>query len=158
MSENDKRWDGGVHRGAESASPYALSRGGPAFGLVDAAREIERADAMLGAVVGGRLEQIAEQIRALQDQARDVLERARRDADLHRAECRFVKKPGGVYHLYRRADGRAYFSMISPDEWGASPPDAFEGSWRVEVDLSFSPAASEPRDAVASARRLLATR
>jgi hypothetical protein len=123
----------------DRASPYPVSRLAPAFTLVDVAREIEDADRMLGAVVGGQLDVIAEQIRALQEKARTILDGAKRAADLHRAACNFRKRPGSTYHLYRRPNGEAYFSMLSPEEWGGSPPHAYEGSFRLEVDMSWTP-------------------
>ncbi|HEU4408871.1 MAG TPA: DUF2452 domain-containing protein [Polyangiaceae bacterium] len=130
---------GGRHGGPEHASPYPLSRLAPRFDLVDAAREIQQADTLLGAVVGNKLSLIADQIRALQAQARAVVEEARESSDLHRVECRFQKAAGGIYHLYRRPDGKRYFSLLSLDDWGGSPPHAFEGSFRLEADMSFTP-------------------
>lgn len=134
-----KRHDGGLHQGPDHSSPYPLSRMTRTFDLVDVAREIQRADAMTSAVVGNKLKLIADQIRALQDQARGILERAERDAKLHRARCNFSKTPGSVYHLYRRPDGELYFSMLSPADWKGNPPHAFEGSYKLEVDQSYTP-------------------
>lgn len=51
----------------------------------------------------------------LQDQARQVLVKAKRDADLHHIACNFVKVPGNVYHLYERISGQKYFGMLSPN-------------------------------------------
>jgi len=123
----------------ERASPYPLSRLAPPFDLIDIAREIQNADRMLGAVVGGQLDVIAKQIQVLQDQARGLLEKARVAGELHRAGCHFKKRPGHIYHLYRRSDGVAYFSMLSPGDWGGEPPHPFEGSFRLEIDQSFTP-------------------
>ena len=122
----------------DRAMPYPVSRLAPRFDLVDVAREIQDSDRMLGAVVGGQLDVIARQIRRLQEEAQSILERARQSADLHRASCNFKKRPGAVYHLYRRSPTDAYLSMLSPDEWGGSPPHPFEGSYRLELDLSFT--------------------
>lgn len=123
---------------SDRAATYPVSRLGARIELLDVAREIQDADRMLGAVVGGQLDVIAEQIRALQEKARSILERAREAGELHRASCQFKKRPGAVYHLYRRANGDRYFSMLSPDEWGGSPPHPFEGSFRLEVDMSWT--------------------
>ncbi|AUX49014.1 hypothetical protein SOCE26_105590 [Sorangium cellulosum] len=131
---------GGRHEGPARTSPYPLSRLSAPHELVDVAREIQQADALLGAVTGGKLALIARQIRSLQEQAREVLEAAKRDGELHRAACNFKKRPGHVYHLYRRGDGVRYLSMLSPEEWGGSPPHVFEGSYRLEVDMSWTPA------------------
>jgi hypothetical protein len=130
----------------------------PVFDLVDTAREIAKADALVAAVTSEKLGQIAEQIRTLQEQARTVLARAHRDAELHRAECRFQKVPGQTYHLYRRErDGSnaLYFSMLSLDDWRGRAPDVFVGSYRLEADLSFT--GDDERDA-RDARSLAAKR
>jgi len=95
---------------------------------------------MLSAVVGGKLEAIARQIRALQLEAQRTLEQARLQAELHRAACSFKKRPGHVYHLYERADGERYFSLLSLDDWGGRPPHAYRGSYRLEADMQFTPA------------------
>lgn len=120
------------------SSPYPLSRLSPRIELVEVAREIEAADRLLGAVVGGQLEVIAEQIRNLQNQARAILDRAELAADLHRASCNFKKRAGHVYHLYCRPNGAKYLSMLSPAEWGGTPPHSFEGSFRLELDMGWT--------------------
>ncbi len=160
MSSDDeftRHSSGGKHRGPEHASPYPVSRLAPAFDLVDVAREIQKADALIVDVASEKLRIIAEQIHALQEQARAIMADARRDADLHRAVCNFVKRPGKIYHLYRKANDTLYFSMLSPDDWKGAPPDAFEGSFRLELDSSWTPvekiAEREPRRA--EMRRLL---
>jgi hypothetical protein len=126
-------------RAPSAASRYPLSRLSAKHDLIDMAREIQAADSMLSAVVGGELEAIARQIRALQEQAQRTLQRAQRDAELHRARCSFKKRPGLIYHLYRRADDDRYFSMLSPEDWRGSPPHAYEGSYRLEADMRFTP-------------------
>jgi hypothetical protein len=104
----------------------------------------------------GKLKVLAEQMRALQAEARRVLEQARESQALHRAECNFVRQPGKVYHLYRRDNGRCYFSLLSPEEWGGQPPHPYEGAYRLEADLSWTPAGEEaPDEAGEAARRLL---
>jgi hypothetical protein len=130
---DEKRYDGPSH-----AAPYGLSRMAPAYDLVDVAAQIQKADQTLATMTGGKLAVIAEQIARLQEQARMLLERARRDAELHRARCNFEKKPGSVYHLYRREDGSVWFSLLGPNEWTRAQPHTFEGSYRLEVDMSFT--------------------
>jgi hypothetical protein len=127
----------GRYQGPARAAPYGLSRMAPAYDLVDVAAEIQRADSMLATVTGGKLDVIAEQIRALQDKARTLLEQARRDAELHRIKCSFEKRIGGVYHLYTEADGTTWFSLIGPGEWRTKQTHTFEGSYRLEMDMSF---------------------
>jgi len=110
----------------------------PSYDLVDVAAQIQQADETLAMMTSGKLEVIAEQIQKLREQARDILERARRDAELHRAQCSFEKKPGGVYHLYRKDDGVLWFSLLAPEEWSSKQPQTFEGTYRLEVDMSFT--------------------
>ncbi len=135
----ERKHDGPNHRGPEQASPYGLSRLAPAIDLVDVARAVQAADVAIGNVAAGKLRIIAEQIRALQAQAQTVLGDAHRAAELHRATCRFHKRIGQVYHLYLRESGERYFSMLSPEEWGAQLRDAHEGSYRLESDMSWTP-------------------
>ena len=103
--------------------------------LIELARVVQAADSHLKAVVGGKLELISEQIKALQEQARQVLVGAKVDLELSHAKCNFQRKPGNTYHLYKKVVGMSdevgedfedfetYFSMLSPLEWGGAPPD-----------------------------------
>ncbi|MCA9604082.1 MAG: DUF2452 domain-containing protein [Myxococcales bacterium] len=131
--------DGKKHEGPARTSPYPVSRLGARADLVDVAREIAEADRMVGSVVHGKLDVIAKQIRALQEEAQTIMEAARRDLELHHAECSFVKRVGATYHLYERPSGALYFSMLSPDDWGGAAPHPFRGSYRLEIDRSFTP-------------------
>ncbi|MEZ4286554.1 MAG: DUF2452 domain-containing protein [Polyangiales bacterium] len=121
----------------DHASPYPVSRLAPAFDLVDVAAEIQRADAMLGSVTRGKLAVIAEQMRALREQAEAILLSAKHDADLHRAQCAFTRRPGHVYHLYEKQNGERYLSMVSPAEWGTAP-HAHIGSYKLEFEMSWT--------------------
>lgn len=133
-----------------------MSRLAPPHQLVEVAAEIEKADVMIGAVVSNKLQVIVDQIRHLQQQASDILAQASRDADLHRATAAFKKKPGAVYHLYARSEDELYFSMLSPEDWG-DPPHPFRGSYRLEVDMSWTPIDQVPSkdEADALIQRLL---
>ncbi|HEX5656030.1 MAG TPA: DUF2452 domain-containing protein [Polyangiales bacterium] len=126
------------HRGPERASPYAVSRLSGPVSLVDAAREIERADQWIASTSNAKLEQIAAQMRALREQAEQVLSEAREHASLHRADARFARHPGKTYHLYERPDGARYWSMLSPDDWRGTAPHTFVGSYRLELDQSWT--------------------
>jgi hypothetical protein len=145
------------YEGPQRTAPYPMSRLSAPHDLVRTAEEIAAADALIGAVAGAELEAIAVQIRRLQDQAAEVLERARRDAQLHRAECRFKRRPGQICHLYVRADGSHYWSLLSPDDWRGSAPHAFVGSYRLENDQRWTPleAIAERDRERAQTRRLL---
>jgi hypothetical protein len=134
MSDGDEKY----YDGPSHAAPYGLSRLAPAYDLVNIASQIQKADETIATMTGGKLAVIAEQIARLREQAGVLLERARRDAELHRARCNFEKKPGRVYHLYRKSDGTLWFSLLAPDEWTAEQGQTFEGSYRLELDMSFT--------------------
>jgi len=127
------------HEGPSRTSPYPVSRLSAPIDLVDTAREIQEADQAINNRTSSKLTVIADQIRALQEQAREVLEESQRDMDLHRARCNFTRRPGSIYHLYEREDGELYFSMLAPEDWREGPPHAYKGSYRLEADLSWTP-------------------
>lgn len=156
MPDDLTRHDGRNVPGPARSSPYPVQRLAPVHDLVDAAKAIAEADRTIGMVVGAKLQVIADQIRALQAQAREILEHAQEAAALHRAECRFTRRPGHVYWLYRRPDGSLYFSMLSPDDWKGAPPHEHVGAYRLEADSSWSPADVAPPPDVASIRALVA--
>ncbi len=142
MSDDFKKHEGkgDIHQGEARSAPYPVSRLAATVDLVDIARQISQADAMVNTKVSAKLQLIAGQIQALQEEARKVLEQARQDQALHRAQCNFKRIPGRIYHLYGRADGSRYFSMLGPEEWGGKPPHEFIGSYRLENDMSWTPA------------------
>lgn len=139
--DHDPNGGSGRYRGESRAAPYALSRLSGPISLVDVAREIQAADTSIAAVASGKLEVIAEQMRLLRAQAEAVLAEARESAELHRVEARFKRIPGKTYHLYARPDGSRYWSLLAPADWGDAPPHSFEGSYRLELDQSFTPLA-----------------
>lgn len=162
MSDDTKRDEGNKHLGPARTSPYPVSRLAPVHDLVDVAKRIADADVMIGATAGAKLRIIADQIQALQEEARRILEDTRRDLDLHRARCSFVQRPGHTYHLYRRADGELWFSMIGPDEWSEAGDREYVGSYLLGLDQSWKrvepgevvDAGAQPQELV---RRLLGT-
>ena len=135
--DGEKKYSGGNVDGPDHASPYPVSRLGAPVSLVDTAKLIESASATVAMRTNAQLEVIVEQIRALQEQAKAIVERAGRDIDLIHAECRFRRVPGRIYHLYEKADGQRYFSMVAPDEYGYARP-GFVASFRYEHDESWT--------------------
>jgi hypothetical protein len=127
------------HQGTDHSAPYPVSRMAPSFELVNLAEEISQANATLAAHATSKLHLIANQIKALQDEARQVLEQTQRDQLLHRAQCNFKRQPGKIYHLYKKANGTSYFSMLTPAEWGNKPPHTFLGSYQLQMDMSWIP-------------------
>merc|ERR1712071_545877 len=62
--------------------------------LMELAGQIATADSHIKATTTNKLKTIKMQIEALQEQARQCLEDAKRDKQLHQAACNLVKKPG----------------------------------------------------------------
>ena len=85
-----------------------------------------------------KLSVIGEQIKFLQKQAHEILANASKDSELHNLPCNFVKSPGQIYHLYERPSGDKFWSMVSPEEFGSSCKNEHLGSYRMEVDRSFT--------------------
>lgn len=109
----------------------------PPIRLVDRAREIEAAEGTLKSQVDGKLELILKQIRVLQQEARDIIEQAHEDLELHRAKCNFEKQVGEEIFLYDKPDRGPYFSRLSPEDWNGQPPHAFLGGYRLRADRAF---------------------
>ncbi|KAF6025242.1 C1orf50 [Bugula neritina] len=107
--------------------------------LVELAQVVQRGDEGVHSAACNKLSVIADQIRYLQEQAKQVLEKAKRDSDLHHAACNIVKKPGSIYYLYERDSGQKYLSIISPQEWGSAAPRKYHGGYRLEVDRTWTP-------------------
>jgi hypothetical protein len=63
---------------------------------------------------------------------------------LNQAQCAFKRIPGKTYHLYRRANGRTFFSMLPPAEWGGSTPNCYGPAARESnlTDLFTHPRAA----------------
>ncbi len=138
MSDN-KKHTGDNHPGSDNTSPYPVSRLAPQVELVDLAKQIADADAMVNTRVSAKLQVIADQIRSLQKEALAVLEDAKQDQQLHRAACNFKRIPGKLYHLYRKPNGDIYFSMLAPGDWHGNAPHEYINSFRLENDMSWTP-------------------
>ncbi|XP_030632768.1 uncharacterized protein C1orf50 homolog [Chanos chanos] len=134
--------------GLQLVSTYQTNRIGDPMDLVALAQQVQKGDEFVRANACNKLTVIADQIRYLQEQARKVLEDAKKDADLHHAACNVVKKPGNMYYLYLRESGQRYFSIVSPKEWGSSCPHKFLGAYKLQYDMSWTPFEDvEKRDA-----------
>ena len=137
-SETNIKYSGENFRGPDHASPYPVSRLGAPVSLVDTAHFIESASATIALRTNAQLEVIVEQMRALQERARAIVEQASRDVDLVHAECRFRRVAGRIYHLYAKPAGQRYFSMLGPEEAGGHAPSGFIASYRYEADESWT--------------------
>jgi len=110
------------------------------YDLIELAQQIQQTDASVKSAASSKLRTILDQMRNLQNQAKVVLEEAKRDAELHHAQCNFKKIPGKLYYLYQRSSGTSYISMLSPDEWGPACPHTHLATYKLEFDYSWTPA------------------
>lgn len=117
----------------------AGSKANNKYDLIELAEQIQQCDASIKSAASSKLRTILDQMRSLQNQAKNVLEEAKRDAELHHAACNFKKIPGKLYYLYQRSNSTTYISMLSPDEWGAACPHVFLASYKLEFDFSWTP-------------------
>jgi hypothetical protein len=138
MSEGSSRYSGPNLQVAPHSSPYPTRRLDPAISLVDTAAQIAQASSQIAHQTHAQLALIHQQIQELQAQAHVILDKAARDVQLHQAECRFTRIPGQKYHLYRRSDGTTFFSMLSPEDHGGTPPHEFVGSFWLEADRTWT--------------------
>ena len=134
-----KKFSGKNHAGQANTAPYPVSRLAPATELVDLAQAIADADQTIQSHVSSKLNVIAEQIKALQYQAHQILEQAQQDQELHRASCQCQRIIGHTYFLYEKDHQQLYFSMLSPEDWQGTPPHRFKGAYRLEQDMSWTP-------------------
>lgn len=157
MTQSPKKHTGPNHQGSNASSPYPVSRLAPQVELVDLARQIAEADAMVSTRLSSQLKVIADQIRSLQKEAQGILESARLDQQLHHAACSFKRIPGKIYHLYQKQDNSCYFSMLSLDDWKGRSPDTYINSYRLENDMSWTAIdkLDEIDDSVGLVRRVL---
>eukprot|EP01134_Creolimax_fragrantissima_P003293 CFRG3293T1 len=128
-----------------AVSEYPTSTLSPAFTVQDQTKDMVQVDAALMSSVSSQLTSIARKIEELQNEAREVIERARVHRELHKAKCSFPKRVGKVYHLYRKDENNessAYFSMMSVEDWKNNPPHTYLGSYRLEYDSSWTPVQS----------------
>ena len=136
--DSSEKYSGDNVQAAGRSSPYPVARLSAPISLVDKAKLIESASATLSTVTNAKLETLAEQMRALQAQARAILDKAEQDLLLHEAECRFRPLVGRSYHLYRAAAGGLFFSMLAPEERASGSPEDYQGEYRLEADQSWT--------------------
>ncbi|XP_077567868.1 uncharacterized protein C1orf50 homolog [Stigmatopora nigra] len=125
--------------GLELVNSYATTKVGDPMDLVALATQLQKGDDFIKANTCNKLSIIADQIRYLQGVAKNVLEEAKRDTELHHAACNVVKKTGNIYYLYQQSSGQKYFSIISPKEWGQNCPHLFVGAFKLQHDMSWTP-------------------
>ncbi|KAG5835468.1 hypothetical protein ANANG_G00244320 [Anguilla anguilla] len=105
--------------GVELVSSYQTNRVGDPMDLIALAQQVQKGDEFIRANACNKLTVIADQIRYLQEQARKVLEDAKK----------------GCWSR-------------NPHEWGPGCPHKFLGAYKLQYDMSWTPLEDvEKRDA-----------
>lgn len=82
-----------------------------------------------------RLAALEKLLAELQAEARLVVGGAQRDLDLHAVPLSGTKLRGQSYHLYQRAEGPRFFSLLAPDEYAEiNPSHRYLGHFRLNHD------------------------
>ena len=123
---------------SNKASTYPISRLSANFQPINQIEVFEQSKKLLTLVAHTKLNQIAEQINFLQNQAREIIMEAETNLQLHQASCAFEKRVGQTYYLYERDVNSLYFSLLSPQDWNNNPPHSFKGAFKLEPDMSWS--------------------
>ncbi|MEL6863870.1 MAG: DUF2452 domain-containing protein [Bacteroidota bacterium] len=117
--------------------PYAHSVGSAIIKPIDKGRVKGMAMSAMYEQTDVQLTQLREQVELLIEQARQIHERVDISEKIYLADMGFAPRVGHTYHLYERSNGKPVLSLVSPDEWGANPPYAFQASVRLLSDHTW---------------------
>ena len=107
--------------------------------IVELSNYLEEAESYNNSITLNKLELIAKQIKNLHIEALTIIQEAKENNFLNNAKCNFKRKPNHIYHLYKNENDEYYFSMLSPKEWNYKVPNLFIGSYKLELDMSWTP-------------------
>lgn len=119
------------------ALPYAHTVGGAVIKPEDRGKIRGRAMAAMYEQTDMHLGQIREQIELLARQAQNIQHRVQISEEIYEAEMGFEPIIAKVYYLYRRSNGKAVVSMVSPPEWGKKPPFKFIATVQLLSDHTW---------------------
>jgi hypothetical protein len=119
------------------ALPYAHTVGSAVIKPEDKGKIKGRAMAAMYQQTDMDLNQIREQIELLARQANDIQQRVLISEEIYEAEMNFEPIIAKVYYLFRRSNGKAVVSMVSPAEWGKNPPYTYVATVRLLADHTW---------------------
>jgi hypothetical protein len=118
--------------------PYASNVGGVVIKPEDTGKIKGRAVKAMEQQTDMQLRQIQKQIELLAKQAHAIKSRTEISYQIYEAVIGFEPLIGQLYHLYRRADGMRFVSLVAPHEWGRSQGDrTFIASVRLLADHTW---------------------
>ena len=94
-----------------------------------------------------KLKMLANQIKALEDEARTIINETIEIDNLNNVKCSFKKYPGNYYHLYENIihdlninieNNNTFLSILSPEEWNYDTNKyKYLASYFYDYDLTF---------------------
>lgn len=117
--------------------PYAHTRGGVEIRPEDTGKLKGRAVTAMYEQTDLQLDQIKAQIALLAEQARAIKTRMEVSEQIYLADMNFEPIIGKMYHLYQRAEGKSFLSLIGPTEWGPSFNGVFVASVKLLADHTW---------------------
>jgi Protein of unknown function (DUF2452) len=121
-----------------STLPYAHSVGGAVIKPIDQGKVKGQSLSAMRQQTHMQMDQIRKQIELLAQQAEAIHKRIEISEKIYDAELRFEPVIGYCYHLYERANGKRFLSMVGPEEWGRSKGfSLYLGSVRLLADHTW---------------------
>jgi hypothetical protein len=116
--------------------PYPHTVGAPAFKPTKEGVIRSKSQTAMSEQVQVQKDQILEQVKLLQKQYSELVERETISNLIYRAEIKFKPVPGHTYHLYLRDTGY-FLSLIEPNQWGRTFKAQFVASIKLLYDLTW---------------------
>jgi hypothetical protein len=117
--------------------PYAHERGGATIKPVDKGKIKGLAMTAMYEQTDMQLDQIKAQIELLARQANEIQNRMTISERIYEAEMGIDPIVGRIYYLYVRKNGKSVLSLVSPAEWGPSPPYDYIATIKLLADHTW---------------------
>lgn len=118
--------------------PYPHNVGAPAFHPNQRGVITEQSRKAMSEQVKIQKEQILEQVKLLQKQYSELIDRENISELIYQIDFKFKPVPGQSYYIYLREDDNTYFiSLIEPNHWGRTSSPSYIASVRLLYDLTW---------------------
>ncbi|MCB9338854.1 MAG: DUF2452 domain-containing protein [Lewinellaceae bacterium] len=117
--------------------PYAHHVGSAVIKPIDKGRTKGLAVSAMYEQTNIQLDQIRQQVELLAEQARKIHQRVEISERIYLTEMNFKPLIGHIYHLYTRADGTEFLSMVGPEEWGRNKSISFQSTVKLLADHTW---------------------
>lgn len=117
--------------------PYAHHVGSAIIKPIDKGRSTGLAMSAMYEQTGTQLEQLKQQVELLISQAQSIHDRIAVSESIYTAEIGFKANIGQTCYLYQRRNGKRVVSMVSPAEWGTTPPYEYVATVRLLADHTW---------------------